>query len=188
MTAANAEIGVARAAFYPNVSLSAVFGTVNNGFNIFSLPNRFWSVGAAIAQPLFEGGLRRAELDFAKSSYAQTRDQYRSTVLAAFQQVEDQLSLNDWLAKEVAEDKRATAATSQAQSPAMQLYTSGATDYLEVVVAQENYFQSAVGQIGNTVRLQQASINLVRALGGGWSADRLPSEKQVLPFNPLKLG
>ena len=146
-----------------------------------------WSIGAAISQPVFEGGLLRAELAYAKSSYAQTRDQYKSTVLAAFQQVEDQLSLNDGLAKEVAEDQRVSGATSQAQNLAMQLYTSGATDYLEVTVAQVAYFQAAAGQISNTIRLQQASINLIRALGGGWSADQLPSEKQTLPFNPLAL-
>jgi outer membrane protein, multidrug efflux system len=188
MAAANVEIGVARAAFYPNVSLSAGFGTQDSGFNIFSLPNRMWSVGAAISQPVFEGGLLRAQLQFAKSSYAQTRDQYRSTVLTAFQQVEDQLSLNDWLAKEVAEDQRQTDATSQAQTLAMQLYTSGASSYLEVVVAQVAAFQAAAGQIGTTIRLQQASINLVRALGGGWSAGQLPSEKQILPFDPLMMA
>jgi multidrug efflux system outer membrane protein len=188
MAAANAEIGVARAAFYPNLSLNALFGTTDSGFNIISLPNRMWSIGAAISQPLFTGGLLRAELQFAKSSYAQTRDQYRSTVLAAFQQVEDQLSLNDWLAKEVAEDQRTANATSQAQTLAMQLYTSGASSYLEVVVAQIAAFQAAAGQIGATIRLQQASINLVRALGGGWNADQLPSEKQVLPFNPLRVS
>jgi outer membrane protein, multidrug efflux system len=188
MAAANADIGVARAAFYPNLSLSALFGTVDSGFNIFSLPNRMWSVGGAISQPLFEGGLLRAQLEFAKSSYAQTRDQYRSIVLAAFQHVEDQLSLTDGLAKEVTEDQRQSDATSQAQALAMQLYTSGATSYLEVVVAQIAAFQAMAGQIGTTVRLQQASINLVRALGGGWSADQIPGEKQIVPFNPLTPG
>jgi outer membrane protein, multidrug efflux system len=185
MAAANAEIGVARAAFYPNLSLNAIFGIIDRGFNVFSLPNQTWSVGANVAQPLFEGGLLRARLDAANSSYRQTVDLYRYTVLTGFQEVEDQLSLNDWLAKEVAEDQRASNATSQAQNLAMQLYVSGASSYLEVTVAQVAYFQAASSQIGNMVRLQQASINLVRALGGGWTADQLPKEKDILPFNPL---
>jgi multidrug efflux system outer membrane protein len=81
----------------------------------------------------------------------------------------------------VAENGRVSAATLQAQKLAMQLYTTGASDYVEVVVAQVAYFQAAAGQISNMIRLQQASINLVRALGGGWSADQLPSEKQIVP-------
>lgn len=188
MAAANAEIGVARAAFYPNLSLNGAFGIVDAGFNIVSLPNRMWSIGTAIYQPIFEGGLLRAELQFANSSYRQTRDNYRSVVLTAFQQVEDQLSLNDQLAKEVAADRQALQSTTQAQTLSMQLYTSGATSYLEVIVAQIAAFQASVSDITGTIRLQQASINLVRALGGGWSAGDLPTEKQTLPFNPLLPG
>ena len=95
MASANAEIGVARAAFYPNLSLNAMFGTTDSGFNIVSLPNRMWSVGAAISQPLFYGRSAAGGASVRQVVLAQTRDQYRSTVLAAFQQVEDQLSLND---------------------------------------------------------------------------------------------
>lgn len=185
MASANADIGVARAAFYPNVSLSAVAGTQDRGFNVISLPNAMWSVGSAIALPLFEGGLRRAELGFAKSAYRQTRDQYRSVVLSAFQQVEDQLVLNDFLVKEAEQDKLVFAATSRAQNLALQLYTGGVGNYLDVVVAQVTAFQAATSQLSVDIRVQQASINLVRALGGGWSAEELPTEKQVMPFNPL---
>ncbi len=185
MAAANAEIGVARAAFYPNVSLSAVAGTQDRGFNLISLPNAMWSVGSAIALPLFEGGLRRAEVGFASSAYRQARDRYRSTVLSAFQQVEDQLALNEFLAKESGQQQALFAASSRAQHLALQLYTAGVGNYLDVVVAQVTAFQSAAGQLGVDIRLQQASINLVRALGGGWSANDLPTEKQTIPFNPL---
>ncbi len=185
MAAANAEIGVARAAFYPNVSLSAVAGTQDRGFNLISLPNAMWSVGSAIALPLFEGGLRRAELGFANSAYQQTRDRYRSVVLSAFQQVEDQLSLNGFLAKEAAEDRRVFAATARAQNLALQLYTAGVGNYLDVVVAQVTAFQAATGQLGIDIRQQQASVNLVRALGGGWTARDLPRETQIRPFDPL---
>ncbi len=188
MAAANAEIGVARAAFYPNISLSGLAGMQDSGFNLVSLPNAVWSIGSAIALPLFEGGLRRAELDFAKSAYTQTCDQYRSVVLVAFQQVEDQLSLNDLLAKEAKEDRQALSASSRAQALSLQLYTAGAGNFLDVVVAQVAAFQAQTGQVGIDIRVQQASVNLIRALGGGWSGTDLPTEQQIRPFNPLRLS
>lgn len=188
MASANAEIGVARAAFYPNISLGGVAGTQDSGFNLFSLPNAMWSIGSAIGLPLFQGGLRRAELGFANSAYQQTRDQYRSVVLSAFQQVEDQLALNDFLAREAAEDKVVFTASARAQKLALQLYRTGVGNYLDVVVAQVTLFQAATTQLNTDIRVQQASVNLVRALGGGWNAKELPTEKQVLPFDPLVPG
>lgn len=187
MAAANAEIGVARAAFYPNISLSGIVGTQDRGFNLISLPNAMWSVGAAIAEPLFEGGLRRAELGFASSAYQQTRDRYRSVVLAAFKQVEDQLSLNEFLGRELVHDKSLFQATSRAQHLALQLYTSGLGNYLDVVVAQIAAFQASTGQLSVEIRAQQASINLIRALGSGWQASELPAEGKIRPFDPLGL-
>ena len=188
MAAANAEIGVSRAAFYPNISLSGLAGTEDSGFNLISLPNAVWSIGSQIALPLFEGGLRKAELDFAKSSYAQTRDRYRATVLAAFQQVEDQLSLNDRLTKEGALDKQAADASGKAQALSLQLYTAGVGNYVDVVIAQIALLQAQTTQIGLGSRYQQVSVNLVRALGGGWSTAELPSERQIRPFDPLIPG
>ena len=185
MAAANAEIGVARAAFYPNISLSGLAGTQDSGFNLVSLPNAAWSIGSQIALPLFEGGLRKAELDFSKSAYAQTRDRYRSVVLAAFQQVEDELSLNGLLAKEASEDRQVASSAARAQSLSMQLYTAGVGNFLDVVVAQVSALQAQTGQLAIGIRVQQASVDLVRALGGGWSTAELPAEKQIQPFNPL---
>ena len=188
MAAANAEIGVSRAAFYPNISLSGLAGTEDSGFNLISLPNAVWSIGSQIALPLFEGGLRKAELDFAKSSYAQTRDRYRATVLSAFQQVEDQLSLNDLLTKERALDKQAADASGKAQALSLQLYTAGVGNYVDVVIAQIALLQAQTTQIGLGSRYQQVSVNLVRALGGGWSTEQLPGERQIRPFDPLVPG
>ncbi len=187
MASANALIGVARAAFYPNISLGGLFGTQDSGFNLLSLPNAVWSIGSGIGLPLFEGGLRRAELAFADSSYRQTRDQYRSVVLSAFQQVEDQLALNKFLAKESTEDKFVFNASSRAQNLALKLYTAGAANYIDVVVAQTTLFQAATSQLNTDIRVQQASINLIRALGGGWNVKELPTEKEVLPFDPIAL-
>ena len=188
MAAANAEIGVARAAFFPNVSLSGIGGSQAQGFDLFSLPNAMWSIGSTIALPLFEGGLRTAELQFAKSAYRQTRDGYRSVVLSAVQQVEDELALNDQLGRESAESQLAFVSAGKAQKLALQLYQAGADNYLNVVVAEVSSLQSGVGALGVEIRRQQASVDLVRALGGGWDASQLPSKDKILPFNPLVPG
>jgi NodT family efflux transporter outer membrane factor (OMF) lipoprotein len=185
MAAANAQIGVARAAFYPNVSLSGVAGSVAQGFDLFSAPNAMWSLGSTIALPLFEGGLRRAELQFARSAYRQTRDGYRATVLGAIRQVEDELSLNDQLTREEAQDRVALAASGKTQQLALQLYQAGADNYLNVVIAEVANLQSGLGELGITIRVQQASVDLVRALGGGWDTGELPAEDKIRPFDPL---
>ncbi len=188
MAAANAEIGVARAAFYPNVDLTAIGGSMAQGFNLFNVANSFWSIGSSITLPLFEGGLRRAELQFAKSAYGQTRDGYRAVVLAAVQDVEDQLSLNGLLADEAVSDQQAFTSAAKVQTLALQLYQAGADNYLSVVVAEVADLQAGLGALGIDIRVQQASVDLVRALGGGWSTAQLPTEKQTLPFNPLVPG
>ncbi len=188
MAAANASIGVARAAFYPNVSLGATAGFVARSFDLVSLPNSMWSVGMSLAEPLFQGGLRTAVLQQAKSAYAQTRDGYRATVLAADQDVEDQLSSVRLLSQEAARDQEAVAAAASVQNLALQLYTAGADNYLSVVVAQVTALTSGITQVDTQTRALQASINLIRALGGGWSTAQLPTEKEIRPFDPLVPG
>ena len=185
MAAANAEIGVARAAFYPNVSLSGIAGSTAQGFDLFSAPNAAWSLGSTIALPLFEGGLRRAELQYARSAYRQTEDGYRATVLGAIQQVEDELTLNDQLVREEAQDQAALAASGKTQQLALQLYQAGADDYLNVVIAEVTNLQSGLGELGITIRVQQASVDLVRTLGGGGYGAELPAEDKIRPFDPL---
>jgi NodT family efflux transporter outer membrane factor (OMF) lipoprotein len=188
MAAANTSIGVARAAFYPNGVINAIAGFQDNGFNLLDLPNSLWSVGAALSLPLFEGGLRRAELQRAWASYAETRDNYRATVLAAFQDVEDGLSLTQLLSIEAAQDQRAVAAATRAQSLSLRLYTGGLSDYLDVVVSQEADLTAEIAQADVETRRLQATVQLISALGGGWSDAQMPSEKQVMPFSPLSLG
>jgi NodT family efflux transporter outer membrane factor (OMF) lipoprotein len=185
MQAANASIGVARAAFYPNVSLGATAGFVARSFDLVSLPNSMWQVGMSLAEPLFQGGLRTAVLQQARSAYAQTTDQYRATVLAADQDVEDQLASVRLLSEEAARDQEAVAASNKVQSLALQLYTAGADNYLSVVVAQVAALSSGVTQVDTETRAQQASVNLIRALGGGWDTTEIPPLKDIRPFNPL---
>jgi outer membrane protein, multidrug efflux system len=188
MAAANAEIGVSRAAFYPNVTLSAGAGFEDDAFKLLSLPNSLWSVGAGATLPLFEGGLRRAALQRSWSQYARTRDGYRSTVLASFQEVEDGLSLTQRLATEVAQQREASDQATQALSISTMLYEDGLDNYLSVAVAQVQALAAQTAEVQLQSRQMQASVSLIRALGGGWTVQVLPSEKETLPFGPIDYG
>jgi outer membrane protein, multidrug efflux system len=188
MAAANAEIGVSRAAFYPNVTIGAGAGFEDNAFNLVSLPDSLWSVGAGAMLPLFEGGLRRAELQRSWSQYAQTRDGYRSTVLASFQEVEDGLSLTQRLATEVEQQREANDQATQALSISTMLYEDGLDNYLSVAVAQVTALTAQTAEVQLESRQMQASVSLIRALGGGWTVQALPTEKQTIPFGPFDYG
>ena len=188
MAAANAEIGVSRAAFYPNITLNAGAGFEDDAFNLLSLPNSLWSVGAGAMLPLFEGGLRRAELQRSWSQYAQTRDYYRSTVLASFQEVEDGLSLTQRLAAEVKQQREASDQATQALTISTMLYEDGLDNYLSVAVAQVEALAAQTAEVQLESRQLQGSVSLILALGGGWTLQALPSEKQTLPFGPLDYG
>jgi NodT family efflux transporter outer membrane factor (OMF) lipoprotein len=181
MAAANAQIGVARAAFYPNIRLSAVGGFEDSGFGLASLPNSLWSVGASAMLPLFEGGLRHAELQASWSRFTQAGDQYRSTVLQAFQQVEDNLVLSSRLADEERQQNDALQSAVKVQKLAMQLYEDGIDNYLNVTVAQIAALDAQVAQVELHTRRVEASIGLIGALGGGWSSSDLPAPDQTLP-------
>ena len=185
MAAANASIGVSRAAFYPNVTFNATGGFQDIGLNLASLPNSLWSVGATAMLPLFQGGLRRAELQHSWSQYAQTCDDYRATVLAAFQEVEDGLSETQRLEAEVRQQKMAADEADKALSIATMLYKNGLDNYLSVAVAQVQALAALTLEVQVRTRQLQAAVALVRALGGGWTVKALPSEEQTLPFGPL---
>ncbi len=187
MAAANAGIGVAKAAFYPDVSLSAVAGSTASGFDLIDLPNSMWSIGSSLVLPLFTGGLHTAQLQGAMADYERTRDLYRGTVLTAVQQVEDQLSLTHLLNVEAGQLAQSAAAAQKVQDLSFELYKVGTNSYLDVVVAQAAALTAEVSHVGTQTRALQASINLIRALGGGWSTAQIGSEKAMLPFNPLEL-
>ncbi|MDB6158235.1 MAG: hypothetical protein JWO04_1941 [Gammaproteobacteria bacterium] len=182
MAAANASIGVSRAAFYPNITFSATGGFEDTAFNLLSLPNSLWSVGAGAMLPLFEGGLRRAELRRSWSQYAQTRDNYRATVLAAFQELEDGLSLTQHLATEATQQHEASDQAAQALSISAMLYQDGLDNYLSVSVAQVQALAAQTTEVQIRTRQMQAAVSLIRALGGGWTVQVLPNEGQTLPF------
>jgi NodT family efflux transporter outer membrane factor (OMF) lipoprotein len=174
MAAANATIGVARAAFYPTLSLDMLYGLQDTGFNMFSLPDQFWALGPGVALPLFEGGLRNAEEAAAVAAYRLSLANYRATVLGAFQEVEDALSQQRLLAVEAQQEGSALAASRQTLSADLTLYKDGATNFLDVVIAQAEELQSEQADVDLRTRRAQADLSLVRALGGGWDVRDLP--------------
>jgi outer membrane protein, multidrug efflux system len=185
MAAANAAVGVARAAFYPNIVLGANFGFEDNGLGLASLPDSLWSVGASAFLPLFEGGLRQAEVQQSWSTLHQAADNYRATVLQAFREVEDQLSLTNKLAAEYKQQHQAVTSALKVQDIAMQLYTSGLDNYLNVTVAQIAALNAELAAVQVHARRLQAAVELVGALGGGWTSKDLPTPKETVPFSPL---
>jgi len=188
MAAQNAQIGVARAAFYPNIQLNANAGFQNNTFSsLTSLSNSLWSVGASAILPLFEGGLRRAEEQQSKSAFAQATDSYRATVLQAFREVEDQLVLTNKLASEYAQQQDALKAALKVQDLSLRLYTNGLDNYLNVTVAQVAALSAELATVQVQSRQLEAAVGLIGAVGGGWSTADLPTSKQTIPFNPLAL-
>ena len=178
--AANATIGETRAAFYPTISLNLLYGLQDTGFNLFSLPNDFWTVGPGLVMPLFEGGLRDAEEAAAFAAYHRAAANYRATVLSAFQEVEDALSQRRLLAAEAVQEQAAVAAAQQTVAMTSNLYKDGATSFLEVVVAQTEELQAEQANVDLRTRRQLASLALIRALGGGWTLSELPTLKHLL--------
>jgi NodT family efflux transporter outer membrane factor (OMF) lipoprotein len=179
MAAANAEIGVARAAFYPALSLNLLYGFQNTAINPFSLPDELWSIGPGFVMPLFEGGLRNAEEAAAVAAYRLALGQYRQTVLTAFQEVEDALAQLRLLGQEFQQEQAAVAAAQRTLSMTTNLFKDGATNFLDVVIAQTSELQSEQALADLRTRRVEAAVALVRALGGGWTRQDLPGEKAV---------
>jgi NodT family efflux transporter outer membrane factor (OMF) lipoprotein len=172
--AANAQIGVAQAAFFPSLSLSAVGGYQNSVIgNLLSLPSRYWSLGPVLAQTLFDAGLRWAQKEHAIATYDETVASYRSTVLGAFQEVEDNLAALALLEQEAAVQDDAVKAARESAAIATNQYKAGTASYLAVVVLQAAALNNERTALAILARRLAASVALIKALGGGWSAARL---------------
>ena len=178
--AANRQIGVARAAYYPTVSLDAQGGWQNTGGNdLLTSPDTFWTIGPQLALTLFDGGRRRAVVAASKAAFQLASANYRTTVLTAFQQVEDQLALANHYAAEEMDETDAVRAAQRTTNLSLIRYREGATNYLDVVIAQTAELQAEQTLLALQTRRQAASVNLVRALGGGWRESDLPDLKRV---------
>ena len=175
MASANAQIGVAIAAFYPTVTLSA-----SGGFQSLNLakwltwPARFWSVGAAISETLFEGGLRKAQTEQARAAYDATVASYRQTVLTAFQEVEDNLAALRILGQEASVQEEAVKAAQDSVVVTMNQYGAGIVAYLNVIITQTTALSNQRVAMNILGQRMTAAVLLVKALGGGWSASDLP--------------
>ncbi len=176
VAAANAQIGVAQAAYYPTLSLNASGGFANSMIgSLFSLPSRFWSVGPQLLGTLFDGGRRRATVEQAEANYDATVAAYRESVLDAFQGVEDNLSALRVLAAEATQQVAATNAAERSLQLTRNRYSAGIATYLEVITAQNAAYQNERNTVDLRIRQMTASVNLIKALGGGWTTGDLPA-------------
>lgn len=169
VAAANDEIGIAESAFFPNLVLSAAGGLESSALsNWLMAPSRVWSLGPALAGTLFDGGRRRAETDRAKAQYDASVADYRQTVLAAFQQVEDNLAALRILQQETTQQDAAVQSADKTLQLELEQYRVGTVNYLDVVVAQNTALTNERAAVDLRRREMDASVDLVKALGGIW--------------------
>jgi NodT family efflux transporter outer membrane factor (OMF) lipoprotein len=171
VAAANAQIGVAVAAYYPTVTLSAGGGLESGSVaQWLTWPSRFWSVGPGISQTVFDGGLRGAQTDQARATYDATVAGYRQTVLTAFKEVEDNLAALRILQNEAGVQDEAVSDARQVVTVTTNQYRAGTVSYLDVVVAQATALDNERAAVDLRGRRMVAAVLLVKALGGGWTA------------------
>ncbi len=180
VAAANAQIGVAQAAFYPTITLSASGGLVSSALStLFAWPSRVWAIGAAISATVFDGGLRRAQTDQARAVHDATVASYRQTVLTGFQEVEDNLATLRILAEEAQVQDDAVKSAQESVTLTTNQYKAGTVSYLNVITAQTIALTNQITAVEILGRRMTAGVLLIRALGGGWDASRLPSAQEV---------
>jgi NodT family efflux transporter outer membrane factor (OMF) lipoprotein len=180
VAAANSGVGLARAAFYPQVMLAAAAGLEGSSvMNWLNWPSRLWALGPSAAQTLFDAGRRRAALAEATANYEALVGEYRQGVLSAFQQVEDNLSSLRILEDEGERQRRAVAAARESEELSMNRYRGGLVTYLEVITAQSIRLQNERASVNIDRRRLEASVLLIRALGGGWDARSLPAAAEL---------
>ncbi len=180
MAAANAGIGVAEAAYYPNITLAASYGFAGAALGgLFQASNAVWSVGPELAATLFDGGLRHARVVAAQAGYDNAVATYRQTVLTAFEQVEDELAALRILAQEALVEDGAVAAAKTSERLTLNQYRAGIVAYTSVITAQT----AALGDEETALNIRQsrliAGVSLIEALGGGWNFSRLPDAAAI---------
>jgi NodT family efflux transporter outer membrane factor (OMF) lipoprotein len=171
MASANAQIGVAKAGYFPDLTLSGQDQYSNSTFSrLIRSSNRIWSVGPSLAQTLFDGGLVRAQVRGARAAYEGTVDNYRQTVLASFQQVEDEIVTLRVLEQEGAIEDETVKAAREAEALTLNQYKAGTVPYSSVITAQTTRLAAEETALSVLSTRLQASVALIEALGGGWDA------------------
>ena len=180
VAAANEQIGISMAAFYPNLSLTGSAGLESSSLaKWFTWPSRFWSVGPQLAATLFDGGRRRAVVVEQRAAYDATVAAYRETVLTAMQQVEDNLAALRILAGEADKVRQTIQAANRTLEISTAQYKAGTASYLPVITAQATLLAADVTALGLLTRRLTASVLLIEGLGGGWNASQLPTKGDV---------
>jgi NodT family efflux transporter outer membrane factor (OMF) lipoprotein len=181
----NAQIGVARAAYFPSLTLSASGGYESTALsNLFNLPNRFWSVGPSLAQVIFDGGARRAAVAEARALNDSQVATYRQTVLSAFQTVEDNLAALRILSVELAQAHKATVAAKRAVELTVVLYRNGVDSYVQVITAQNAFLSARETELQVQLKQLTASVALINDLGGGWTTSDLGQNERMAAHPP----
>jgi NodT family efflux transporter outer membrane factor (OMF) lipoprotein len=185
VAAANAAIGVARAAYFPTLTLSATAGFESTSLSqLFNWPNRFWSLGPDLAQTLFDGGARRARTEQARALNDQAAANYRQTVLSALQSVEDNLASLRILSQELTQQRQAAAAAQRAVELSVVRFRNGVDSYVNVITAQTAFLNAREAEVQVWLRQLTASVNLINNLGGGWARSQWP-QTESLAQHPL---
>ena len=180
MAAANAQIGIVTAAYYPNLTLSAQGGFESSALqNLMTWPSRFWSVGPSISETIFDAGLRRATVNQFVAVYNADVAAYRQTVLTAFQQVEDSMAAVRILSAQIQQQEQAVQSAQQFLKLSQARYETGVDTYLNVLIAQTTLLADQQQLTALHTQEMTASVQLIEALGGGWDRSQLPTPAQV---------
>jgi len=185
MAAENEQIGIAIAAYYPDVTLSASLGVASTLVsNLFNASNAVWAIGSSVSETVFDAGLRAAMVQEARATYDEDVAMYRQTVLTAFQQVEDQLAALRILAEQqVAEDATVRDAR-EAERLTLNQYLAGTVAYTSVIVAQTTALTNEESALTILQNRLAASVALISALGGGWNAGEVPEAPEIVNYQP----
>lgn len=180
MAAANAQIGVAIAAYFPDLTLSGTYGSEATKIGrLFSAPTAFWSLGADVAESVLDFGARSAQVEQARGLFEQNVANYRQTVLTGFQQVEDELATLRILEEQAKVQDDVVKSAQEAERLTLNQYKAGTVPYSSVVTAQATSLSAQQTAIGLTQNRLTASVTLIQAIGGGWDATKLPRVDQV---------
>ena len=175
---ANAQIGVAKTAFFPIMSLNSSFSMQGDGMGpLLSMPTFIWSLGPQMALGLFDGGYRVAQTKAAQQGYEASVASYRQTVLSAFSEVEDQLASINSLRKQVDGLRAVSTNNKDLLNISINQYEAGTVDYSQVLNSQINYYNAKKSLVDTKALKRSSEIALIKALGGGWNSDQLEGNK-----------